>query len=78
MATTEALLQELIGLQKEEMKRTRHYRITRIVLGMLPTLIFLGLTIWGSFVLYQGVEEAMKNLPDIMEQQGFQNFTPQF
>lgn len=78
MASTEALLQELIDLKKEEMRRTRHYRVTRIVLGTLPTLIFLGLTIWGSYVLYQSVEETFKNLPEILQQQGLQNFTPQF
>lgn len=78
MASTEELLQELIELQKEEMRRTRTYRVTKLVLGTLPTIIFLVLTVWGSIVLYQGFEEAMKNLPDLMQQQGLSNFTSQF
>lgn len=78
MASTEALLQELIDLQKEEMKRTRHYRITRIVLGTLPTVIFLILTVWGTWALYQSLVPTLQNLPGILQQQGLGNFTPKF
>lgn len=78
MATTEALLQELIDLQKEEMRRTRHYRVTRIVLGVLPGFIFLILTVWGSWALYQSLMPALQNLPATLQQQGLQNFTSQF
>lgn len=78
MPSTEDLLQELIDLQKEEMRRTRRYRVTRVVLGVLPGFIFLILTLWGSWALYQSLAPALQNLPDIMQQQGLQNFTPKF
>ena len=78
MATTEALLQQLIDLQREEMRRTRHYRITRIVLGMLPGFIFLLLTVWGSIVAYQSLAPVLENLPATLQEQGLSNFTPKF
>lgn len=78
MPSTEELLQELIALQKEEMRRTKNYRTTRLILGTLPTIIFLILTVWGSVALYQVVEEAMQSMPELMQGQGLSNFTQQF
>ena len=78
MTSTEELLQELIALQKEEMKRTRRYRLTKIILGTLPMIIFLVLTIWGSWALYQSLTPALEKLPELMQGQGFENFTPRF
>ena len=78
MAQVEELLQELIALQKEEMRRTRRYRVSRILLGTLPTLIFLGLTIWGSLALYQNLDEVFKNLPSILQEQGLPGLTTRF
>lgn len=74
MATTEELLQQLIDLQKEEMRRTRNYRLTKFLMGTLPMLIILILSVWGSIALFHGLSDALQNNPslfNISEMSGF-------
>lgn len=74
MAQIEDLLQELITLQKEEMRRTRNYRLTKFLMGTLPMLLILVFSIWGSVALYQSFTEAMANNPTIMDLGNFGGF----
>ena len=60
MAQMEDLLQELVTLKKEEMRRTRRYRIMKFVWSTVPLLIFLILSIWGSVALYGSINTYMQ------------------
>ncbi len=74
MAQIEDLLQELVNLKKEEMRRTKNYRLMKFIWGTLPVLIFLVLSIWGSVALYQSFSEALQNNPSLLDLSGFQGF----
>lgn len=74
MAQIEELLQELITLQKEEMRRTRNYRLTKFLMGTLPFLLILIASIWGSVVVYQSFTELMQSNPSIMDLGNFSGF----
>lgn len=74
MAQIEDLLQELITLQKEEMRRTRNYRLTKFLMGTLPLLLILIASIWGSVALYQSFTDMMQNNPSIMDLGNFSGF----
>lgn len=74
MATTEELLQQLIDLQKEEMRRTRNYRLTKFLLGTLPLLIVLILSIWGSVALFNSFNEVLQNNPSLLNLPGFSGY----
>ena len=74
MAQIEDLLQELIALQKEEMRRTRNYRLTKFLMGTLPLLLILIASIWGSVVVYQSFTEMMGNNPSILDLGNFNGF----
>lgn len=67
MATTEELLLELVSLKKEEMRRTRNYRLAKFLMGTLPLIIFLVLSVWGSFALYQSFNETLQNNPTLLD-----------
>ena len=71
MATTEELLLELIALQKETMRRTRNYRLAKFLMGTLPLIIFLVLSIWGSVALYQSLTEILQSNPALFDLTGF-------
>jgi len=66
MAQIEDLLQELVALQKETMRRTRNYRLAKFLMGTLPIIVFLALSVWGSIALYQGLSETLQNNPDLL------------
>ena len=70
MATTEELLQQLIDLQKEEMRRTKNYRLTKFLMGTLPMLIILILSIWGSIALFHSFSDALQNNPSLFNLPG--------
>lgn len=74
MAQIEDLLQELITLQKEEMRRTRNYRLTKFLMGTLPLLLILIASIWGSVVIFQSFTEMMQSNPSIMDLGNFSEF----
>ena len=74
MAQIEELLQELITLQKEEMRRTRNYRLTKFLMGTLPLLLILIASIWGSVVIFQSFTEMMQSNPSIMDLGNFSGF----
>lgn len=74
MAQIEDLLQQLVDLKKEEMRRTRNYRLTKFLLGTLPMILILVASIWGSVALYQSVSETLQNNPSIMELGNFKGF----
>ena len=66
MSQIEDLLQELVTLKKEEMRRTRRYRIMKFVWSTVPLLIFLILSIWGSFALYESISSFMQDNPSLL------------
>lgn len=70
MAQIEDLLQELIALKKEEMRRTRNYRLMKFLGGTLPLILFVILSIWGSYELYQSLNEMLSN-PNLLDLTGF-------
>ncbi len=71
MATTEELLLELVSLKKEEMRRTRNYRLAKFLMGTLPIIIFLVLSIWGSIALYQSFNQMLQSNPALFDLTGF-------
>ena len=66
MAKTESLLQELVDLKRKEMRRTRVHRIVTFLFATLPIFTLIGLSIWGSILLFQRGDELIQDLPGIM------------
>ena len=67
MSQMEDLLQQLVDLKKEEMRRTRNDRLMRFIWGTLPMILFLILSIWGTVALYQGFTQAAENNPTLFK-----------
>jgi len=67
MAKTEKLLQELVDLKKKEMLRTRINRIIKFLFVTLPVLILIGVSIYGTVLLYEKGEDLIEDLPTIIE-----------
>ena len=65
MATTEELLQELISLQKEEMRRTRLQRRLHFYFSTLPTIIIIVLSILSLWGLYEASINALDHLSEL-------------
>jgi hypothetical protein len=74
MAQMEDLLQQLVDLKKEEMRRTRNYRLTKFLMGTLPMLLILVASIWGSIALFQSLSEAFQNNPGLLNLGNFKGF----
>ena len=69
MAQTEELLQQLIDLKKEEMRRTRSYRLNKFLMSFIPMIIFLVLTIWGSIVAWDKLSGMIDQMPASVQEQ---------
>ncbi len=67
MAQMEELLQELIDLKKEEMRRAKNARILHFIFSTLPLTLILLFSVWGSWVLYESMQEAIQN-PSLFQQ----------
>ncbi len=65
MPNTEELLQELVTLQKEEMRRSQLERRLRFYLGTLPMLILLLLSVVSLWGLYEASKAALENVGDL-------------
>lgn len=64
MATTEELLQELISLQKEEMHRNLRDRRLRFYLHTLPTYLFIIVSIFSVWWIYESTQTAFENMAE--------------
>jgi len=53
MATSEELLQRLLDLKLEEMRRTKTHRIVKFIFVTLPMFIVLVVSIYGAWILMQ-------------------------
>lgn len=65
MPSTEELLQELVTLQKEEMRRSRIDRRLRFYLGTLPMLILLVVSVLSLWGLYEASKAALEQVGEL-------------
>lgn len=74
MPTTEQLLQELVDLKKEEVRRMRREGTIKLLFHTIPSFIFFVLMVWGSYQIYQKTMGFFENVPDFSQGTGFTEF----
>ncbi|MBT4384932.1 hypothetical protein HOD30_04250 [Candidatus Peregrinibacteria bacterium] len=64
MAKTEMLLQELVDLKKKELKGMQIRAALRFVFITLPMFALIILSIYGSVILFEQVQNTITDLPN--------------
>jgi hypothetical protein len=74
MPNSEQLLQELVNLKKEELRRAKSDRIINFIFKTLPSFLFFVLMVWGSYQVYLKTMDFFENMPDFSQNPSMEDF----
>jgi len=66
MNNTDELLQELVDLKHEELKKQSHDRWIKFFLKILPSFVLTLIMIYGTIILFKQTQNLMENFPEII------------
>jgi hypothetical protein len=65
---SEALLQELVNIHKDEAKRAQQHRWLKFVFGTLPVFALIAFSIWSGFVMLEQFSAFLEEAPGLIPQ----------
>ena len=65
MSKAQELLDELVRLKRDEMRRTKRYRTFHFVLITLPSLVFIISILYMGWTLFNDLHTLLENFPSL-------------